>query len=90
VQIYLDPATPGPNDLHVTFFDPRGAERPITGATATATGPSGQTVPLQLEKLSAGHFSASTNPAGGRWRYEVNGSANGVQVGAEVTIPVHG
>jgi copper transport protein len=90
VQIYLDPGGPGPNDLHVTFFDDGGDERPIDTLTGTATGPSGRTSPLELEKLTAGHFSASTNPVAGRWHYAITGSANGVQVAAEVTIDVRG
>jgi copper transport protein len=90
VQIYLDPGRPGPNDLHVTFFDAGGAERPVDSLTGTATGPTGTTTALEINRLTPGHFSASTNPVAGRWRYALAGSANGVPVAAEVAIDVGG
>ncbi len=90
VQVYLDPGTPGPNQLHVTFFDNRGAERPVGTLTGTATGPGTAAAKLDLRRLTAGHFSADTNAAAGRWRYSITGSANGVRVAADVTIDVGG
>jgi len=90
VQIYLDPGKPGPNQLHVTFFDKRGGERPIDALSGTASGPGAGATALDLRRLTAGHFSADTNAAAGRWRYSITGSANGVRVAADVTIDVGG
>ena len=90
VQIYLDPGKPGANQFHVTFFDSRGAERPISELSGTASGPGVTASKLDLRRLTAGHFSADTNAAAGRWRYSVTGSANGVRVAADVTIDVGG
>jgi hypothetical protein len=90
VQIYLDPGKPGPNELHVTFFDSRGEERPVDALSGTAGGPGGVASTLELRRLTPGHFSADTNAAAGRWRYSITGSANGVRVAADVTIDVGG
>ena len=90
VQIYLDPGKPGANQLHVTFFDSRGAERPVSELSGTATGPGASASKLDLRRLTAGHFSADTNAAAGRWRYSITGAANGVRVAADVTIDVGG
>jgi copper transport protein len=38
VQVYLDPGTAGPNDVHATFFDATGTELPVLGATISVTG----------------------------------------------------
>jgi hypothetical protein len=90
VQIYLDPGKPGPNQLHVTFFDSRGGERPVDALSGTASGPGEAASKLELRRLTPGHFSADTNAAAGRWRYSITGSANGVRVAADVTIDVGG
>jgi hypothetical protein len=90
LQVYLDPGKPGPNQLHVTFFDNRGGERPVDTLSGTATGPGEVASQLELRRLTAGHFSADTNAAAGRWRYSITGSANGVRVAADVTIDVGG
>jgi hypothetical protein len=90
VQVYLDPGKPGPNQLHVTFFDNRGGERPVDTLAGTATGPGAASSPLELRRLTAGHFSADTSATAGAWRYSITGSANGVRVAADVTIDVRG
>ena len=45
-------------------------------------------IPTALRRLTAGHFSADTNAAAGRWRYSITGSSNGVRLAADVTIDV--
>lgn len=55
-QVYLDPGTPGKNDVHVTFFDHAGNEQQIPSAVmsvASADG-AGQLVAARL--LDPGHF----------------------------------
>jgi copper transport protein len=72
VQGYLDPGSAGPNEVHVTFFDPRGAELPVTDAT-TITSATGDEPAQSLEprRLSDGHFVATADVGPGRWRFEV-------------------
>jgi copper transport protein len=72
LQAYLDPGRPGRNVLHLTYFDPRGAELPISGAHASATTPAGSKSPLTLQLLSAGHFAANLDLSAGRWSFAVD------------------
>ncbi len=69
LQAYLDPGRPGRNVLHLTYFDPRGAELQISGARATATSPSGTQAPLTLQIFSAGHFVANLDLSAGPWSF---------------------
>jgi copper transport protein len=71
LQAYLDPGRPGRNVLHLTYFDPRGAELPISGAHASATTPSGTPYPLTLQLFSSGHFVANLDLTAGRWSFAV-------------------
>lgn len=66
VEIYADPATAGPNEIHATFFDASGSELPVTSVTM-ALGPVGGTLaPLATRELEPGHFVADAKlPAGG-------------------------
>lgn len=72
LQAYVDPGRPGPNVLHLTYFDPRGAELPISGAHASATTPAGARKPLVLQMLSAGHFAANLDLTAGQWSFAVH------------------
>jgi putative copper export protein len=72
VQGYVDPGTAGPNEVHATFFDPRGAELPVTDAT-TIVAATGDLPVLRLEprRLSEGHLVATVDAGPGPWRFEV-------------------
>ena len=58
-QVYLDPGGAGPNELHVTFFDPGGLELPVQTATIATTQPDGTATILTPRLLGPGHFVAS-------------------------------
>jgi copper transport protein len=75
LQAYLDPGRPGRNVLHLTWFDPRGAELPVRAARASATTPSGAAGPLSLQRLSSGHFVANLDLAAGRWSFTVDATS---------------
>jgi copper transport protein len=75
VQHYLDPAAPGRSEVHVTYFDDAGDELPIEEAEVVATGPDGADEPLEVRRLSAGHFVASAELETGRWRFDFTGTA---------------
>ena len=74
VQLYLDPGTPGPNELHATFFDPQGNELPVTSATMSI-GPEGQAEPLTPRILEPGHFVSDTNLQSGTYLATVIGTS---------------
>ena len=74
MQLYLDPGTPGPNELHATFFDPQGNELPVTSATMSI-GPEGQAEPLTPRILEPGHFVSDTNLQSGTYLATVIGTS---------------
>jgi copper transport protein len=75
VQVYLDPGTPGPNEVHATFFDPQGTELPVMSVTMTI-GPEGE-LPTTLvpRMLEPGHFVADTPLEAGKYLLTVSGPA---------------
>jgi hypothetical protein len=58
--VYLDPGTPGQNDVHATIFDAAGTELPVTTATMALFPSSAGGVLLSSRLLEPGHFVAST------------------------------
>ncbi len=77
LAIYLDPATPGANELHVTAFAPGGDELPLSGIVVVADGPDGSRELLESTRLTAGHFSAPAEVPAGRWRFHVVATTEG-------------
>jgi hypothetical protein len=62
VQLFIDPSTPGANEVHLTFVDPNGLGAAAV-ADITATLDAGPPVAMRL--ISAGHFVGDTTiPAG--------------------------
>ena len=80
VQVYLDPGKPGPNELHVTFFDSKGTELPVPSA-AISLGLAGQAPsPLAPRELEPGHFAADiTVPSAGTYAVSLSGTPPGGQ-----------
>jgi copper transport protein len=91
-QVYLDPGGPGPNELHVTFFDPAGTELPIAASTIAAFpgAESGEILAPRL--LEPGHFVASIDAVAGPLGVDVvaplPATAGAGQVHLHVTIEV--
>ena len=78
VQLFLDPSSPGANEIHVTFIDPNGlGAAEMTAITTTlAAGPAGAPPqPLPMRLISPGHFVANTELAAGAYRLAVNSAA---------------
>jgi copper transport protein len=84
VQVYLDPGTPGANELHVTFFDPAGNELPVP-AVGLEFGPADQPLTaLQPRQLEPGHFVSDTTAQAGNYRVSIAGTPpEGSAVSAE-------
>jgi copper transport protein len=72
LQAYLDPGKPGRNILHLTWFNPQGAELPISTARASASTPAGAAEQLSLTRFSAGHFVANLDLSTGSWSFTVD------------------
>lgn len=77
IQVYLDPGAAGANELHVTAFDTRGDELPLSGLVVVAVAPVGQAEALDATRLTPGHFSASVEVNPGRWRFQVVATSEG-------------
>jgi hypothetical protein len=62
-QVYLDPGRgTDPDQLHVTFFDAAGSERPVEAVTVLATtAQAGEGLLLAPRQLEPGHFVASVD-----------------------------
>jgi len=74
LQTYVDPAKPGPNTVHFTFFTASGKELPIASAQASEITPSAATKPLKLLRFSGGHFVANVRLGNGRWTFLIQAS----------------
>jgi hypothetical protein len=77
VQIYLDPGTPGQNEMHITFFDAAGAELPVPTATIAVTQADGVATILSSRELEPGHFAADLMVAAGQVALDVIGQVQG-------------
>jgi cation-transporting ATPase V len=69
---YLDPATPGWNQLHLTFFTAGGDELSIAGVSVVALAADGRRLPLQTRRFGDGHFVSDAELDAGEWRIEVD------------------
>ena len=89
VQVYLDPGTPGANEVHATFFDAAGNELPVA-SVSMALGPvGGPLAPLTARQLEPGHFVADTTLAAGTYSLSISGPApGGDQLTTSLDIPV--
>jgi copper transport protein len=69
VQLFLDPSTPGTNEIHVTFIDPNGlGASEMTAVSVTLGGEDGAPQPLPMKLISPGHFVANRDLAAGVYR----------------------
>jgi copper transport protein len=89
IQVYLDPGTAGPNEVHTTFFDAAGNELPVQ-TVVMVLGPSGgPAMALDPRQLEPGHFVADTTLSAGTYTLAVAGPApNGDQLTTQLDIPV--
>jgi copper transport protein len=80
VQVYLDPAAPGANELHATFFDAAGKELPVPTATMAVLAQDGSGFIAASRQLEPGHFVADVQLAGGPIAVDIvgNGATGGV------------
>jgi copper transport protein len=73
VQLFIDPSTPGPNEIHVTFIDANGlGASDVTAVMATLASGDAAAAPLALRLISTGHFVANTELAAGAHRLAID------------------
>jgi copper transport protein len=75
VQVWVDPAVAGDNQVAINVRDDRGVNRDVPEVTVTLSLPSGGvgSVPVPLVRTSAGQYVAQqmTIPSAGLWRLDV-------------------
>ncbi|MGH2723924.1 MAG: copper resistance CopC/CopD family protein [Actinomycetota bacterium] len=74
IQGFVDPGKEGPNEVHLTFLTPEGAEQPVEVARFEAAPETGAPLLLDPVVLSPGHFVAQEDLGAGRWTFRVEGS----------------
>ncbi|MGH9185919.1 MAG: hypothetical protein ACRD0U_08925, partial [Acidimicrobiales bacterium] len=93
VQTYADPGEPGFNELHVTLFDPAGAELATPSITVTAYDPDGAAQALEPRRFSSGHFIVDAQLTAGRWTFAISAMIDGgrsFDAIVETSIPTEG
>jgi copper transport protein len=79
VQLFIDPSSPGPNEIHVTFVNAEGlGAAEVSGLTTTlaaAGGPGAAPVPVAVRLISPGHFVGNSDLAAGAYRLAVDTTA---------------
>jgi copper transport protein len=93
VDVTVDPAKAGPTDFHFYTLSPEGVQVDVAEFTASLRLPAADVgpLPLKIEKVAPGHYSAygSSLPLRGRWELEVVARLTEIdQVRATTTIPV--
>ena len=75
VQAYADPATPGRNEMHFTFFDDQGRELPMADDPKIDAFLE-RSKELDVRRFSSGHFVAGASLTEGRWIFSFDGSTS--------------
>jgi putative copper export protein/methionine-rich copper-binding protein CopC len=90
LQVYLDPGTPGPNELHATFFDLAGNELPVQTATFLLEPGAADPTVVAGRQLEPGHFVTDLQADAGALGVDVVGPApDGSTLHAHVDLTVH-
>lgn len=90
IEIQIEPARAGANDVHVYFYDDQGVPRPVDAAEmrVSRAGQPGRTVevtPVTLEHVSA--YGASF-PSPGQWEITVTSARAGTTATATVEVQI--
>ena len=60
LQSFVEPATAGPNPVHVTAFTPGGTELPLRTAIIVVTPVDGEPIRPPMQRFTPGHLAANT------------------------------
>jgi copper transport protein len=80
LQAYLDPGSPGANQIHVTAFDSDGNELSLRSAVVLLVYNDGAASVLESTRFGPGHFVAEADLEPGRWAFELDALARDGQV----------
>jgi hypothetical protein len=88
-QVYADPGTPGPNELHLTFFDSSGKELPVKTASVSIGLQGTAQAKATLRLLEPGHFVSDATLVAGTYSISISGSpAAGEPLAAKLEVPI--
>jgi copper transport protein len=79
VQAYVEPGTSGPNEVHVTYFDPAGNELTVQDLVVDARPLDGALESLKVRRFGPGHFVADGDVDAGPWRFWMRATEQGNQ-----------
>jgi len=91
-QLYVDPGSAGPNQVHVTVFDAAGRELQLDEAALTVVPPSEPALTADVLRFGPGHFVANIDLGGGTWIFDftavpVDGAPLQATLRADVSEP---
>ncbi|MDQ1709906.1 MAG: hypothetical protein QOG49_1291, partial [Frankiaceae bacterium] len=90
VQVTLDPARAGANELHLSYTGSNGlAAAEVVNATVTVAGP-GQPSIVAMRLLSAGHFAGDITLSPATYRVVTVGLANGAPIATTFSFTLRG
>jgi copper transport protein len=75
LQSFAEPATAGPNPVHVTAFAPNGNELALRDAVIVVTPDGGEPIRPQTHRFSAGHLAANTTLDAGDYVVDIVATA---------------
>ena len=73
-QVYVDPGGAGPNQVHLTMFDPAGRELQLGEASLVVIGPDRSAQVVDVLRFGPGHFVANLELEAGRWTFDFTGT----------------
>jgi len=90
VSITLDPATTGPNVMHLYFFDAAGAPRTVDAAEATIATAGIPPRDIILTPITPSHYTATdiTIPSPGRWTLTITTLSRGTSATLTAEIDI--
>jgi copper transport protein len=90
IQLFVDPARTGTNDIHITFVNAQGlGAGEISAASASLSTGGGPGHPLSLRLISPGHFVATTNLSASRHVVVVSSGSGGPKAASTFHLTVH-
>jgi copper transport protein len=75
MQAYVDPGKRGSNQFHLTAFDAKGQEYPLSSVLIVATPPEGTPAAVDTRRFGPGHFVGSIELTDGAWHFDVQAAA---------------
>jgi copper transport protein len=89
VQLYLDPGKAGANEVHITYFDAKGNEAPVSSTTLSLRRSGSPVLTPKPRILEPGHFVADARLEAGMYTLAFSGTPPGGQaLSAQLEVKV--